>query len=151
MTKGMTAKKMVRIVGIVMLFVVVVGYGIWGGKDLLFGIHFKSLNITDGMRAETSPIEIIGIAPRAKNITIDGGPISVGEDGSFHDTRALLPGYNSITISASDKFGQTITKNFQVYYPPPPEKSTPAIIETIEEEKPTTDQPTQESEKIINN
>lgn len=132
MTQGMSAKKIARIIGVFLLFFVILGYGIWGAKYILFGIKLDILDIADGATIQTSPLEIHGISKRAKSININGEQIFIDPDGTFHDTRALVPGINKITISAYDKFGKGVTKKFSVYYPPPKEIETSQKIQIPE-------------------
>ena len=119
MTRGITAKKLVSWGSIVLLFVVIGGYGILRSRDLLFGIRMSTTGISDGMTATTDTLEFSGIAKHARGIKVNGQTISISEDGAWHDSLALLSGYNIVTVTATDRFGRTTVKGYRVYYPTP--------------------------------
>ncbi len=116
MTRGFTAKKILRWLGIVLLFVVIVGYAVFRSRDLLFGIQFTVNGLTDGMTVDSSILELKGDARHANEIRVDNQPIPLSEAGSWHDSLILMEGYNVVTIRATDKFGRTITHEYRVYY-----------------------------------
>ena len=64
-------------------------------------------------------------------MTIDGAPVSIDTEGVWHDTVVLLPGYNSIRVSAADKFGRDTDNEFAVYYNAPEPNLQPPSDETI--------------------
>lgn len=144
----MSAKKIVRMIGIFLFFALLLGYGIWGAKYIIFGIRLEVKGITNGETITISPIEISGISKRAKRIVINGAIVPIDQNGTFKETRALVKGINNITINASDKFGKGVTKYFTVNYAPPPSvEQEPIQIEKVETE--TKDNTT--SESPINN
>ncbi len=117
MSHDFTAKRLIRTGSIVLLFAVIVGYGIWISHDLLFGISMSVTGITDGMTAKTALLDLSGHAKHANDVTLDGRKVAIDQSGAWHDTIALLPGYNIVTVGATDKFGRTTTKSYRVYYP----------------------------------
>jgi len=146
MTSGITGKNLVRYGSIIFFFIVIVGYGIWISRDLLFGIRLVVSGISDGMSTTEPIVEFSGRAEHARGITVDGRIVSLTEDGTWKDTIALLPGDNYVTISAEDKFGRTTSDEYRVYYnaPPPPAKTepVPAPSPTTPETTPATISPT---------
>lgn len=131
MHQELTAKKVLTVGGAIVLFGVIVGYGIWISRDLLFGIHSSVSGISDGMTVTDSLLSLSGKARHANDVTLDGSIVPIDQKGEWTDTIALLPGYNVVTIGASDKFGRTTDKSYRVYYTAPPSTgSGQAAVET---------------------
>ena len=132
MTNEITAKKILRNLGIIALFVIIIGYGVWKSRDVLFGIDFTVTGITDGMRTTEPLLSFSGVASRANTVTVDGRTVPGAQDGTWKDTVALLPGYNVITITTTDKFGKTKAYIYRLYYdeptPLPVPEATPAPV-----------------------
>ena len=128
MTRGITGKKILKFIGLSVLFCFMVGYGVWIGRDLIFGISLNISGIQNNETVATSTLDLTGMAYHATEITVNGRTVSVEENGAWHDTIALLNGYNIIKVSAKDKFGRTISKVFTINYAEPPSKMTPAEV-----------------------
>ncbi len=116
MTKEITAKKLIRYGSALLLFLVVAGYAIWQSRDLLFGITVSVNGIQNGMTVTDPLLALSGTSPHARGMTIDGQDVPTAENGTWTDTIALMPGVNTITIAATDKFHRTISKQYVVYY-----------------------------------
>ena len=129
MTRGITAKKIVRYGGIVILFIVIIGYGIWRSRDVLFGITLSVTGISDGMTTTDGTLDFSGVAHHANMISVNGRIVPTAENGTWTDTIVLLPGYNVVRIVATDKFGRTKTGEYRLYYKAP---ATPAPQTTPE-------------------
>jgi hypothetical protein len=120
MTDTNTGKKLLKFASLTILFLIIIFYGIWKGRDLIFGIHLTINGIQNNETVTHPVLELSGNAYHAVSITINGRIVSIEEDGAWHDIIALLNGYNVINISAKDKFGRIITKEFTVNYKEPP-------------------------------
>jgi hypothetical protein len=118
MHREITAKKIVRYGSMILLFVVIAGYGIWISRDLLFGIKVSVIGIHDGMSTSEPLLSLSGTAKHASDVTLDGRIMPVDQDGAWHDTIALESGYNIVTIGAGDRFGRKTTTEYRVYYTP---------------------------------
>jgi hypothetical protein len=110
------AKKIIKIVGFSVFFVLIVVYAIFVSRDLIFGIKIKNVNLVDGSTFTDSIIKVTGNSENAINLTLNGREISINEQGDFEETVALLSGYNIINIRAKDKFGCTEEKNYKIIY-----------------------------------
>jgi hypothetical protein len=111
-----TLKKMLSLGGGIAIALIVFGYGIWISRDLLFGITNKISGISDGMTTKNGILEFSGVAKHANNLTIDGRTVPLSDDGTWTNTLALLPGYNTIQIQVTDRFKRIKTKEYKVYY-----------------------------------
>jgi len=109
-------KKIVKIAGFSIFFVLIIFYAFFVSKDLILGVKIKNVNLIDGATVAESTIKVIGNARNAINLTLNGREISVDEQGNFDETIALLPEYNIINIKARDKFGYMDEKNYKLIY-----------------------------------
>jgi hypothetical protein len=113
------AKKIATISGILIFFILMLGYAFFVSKDLIFGVKITKIEI-NGVPAESgavfkeSMIKLTGNAKNAINLTIDSREISIDQGGNFNEAIALLPGYNIINIRAKDKFGYVDEKNYKL-------------------------------------
>lgn len=110
------AKKIVKIAGFSIFFLLIIVYAFFRSHDLIFGVKIKNVNIADGAKVTSSILEVKGNAKNATNLTLNGREISIDETGNFNETIALLVGYNIINIKAQDKFGYVDEKNYKLIY-----------------------------------
>jgi hypothetical protein len=106
----MLSKKTLQIGGLVVFFLFLIIYGIWGSHSLIFGVKIKNvdLKITENI------MQFTGNAEKATSLILNGREISVNEAGDFDETLVLLSGYNIITLIAKDKFGYVDEKNYKL-------------------------------------
>ena len=121
---GIITKKLLTYGSLTLLGLVIFGYSLSRASDLLFGIRLSVRGLTDGESVMGPTLALSGAAPHAIGITIDGNPVSIDTAGAWNDTVVLLPGYNSIRVSAADKFGRDISNQYAIYYDAP----QPAIV-----------------------
>ena len=107
-------KSLFRNLGIILLFVVIIGYAFWRGRTAIFGISIES-NTTDGQVFSTSLITLSGNAKNASRFTIDGREILLDKDGKFTEPLLLQPGYSIIELHAEDHFGRSKNRLLRVY------------------------------------
>jgi hypothetical protein len=107
-------KKIIKITGFSIFFILILIYAFFTSKDLIFGVKIKNVNLTDGATVTENVIKLTGNARNAISLILDGREISVDEKGNFNETIALLPGYNIINIKAQDKFGNIDEKNYKL-------------------------------------
>ena len=110
------AKKIVKIAGLSVFFILIIFYAFFVSKDLIFGVKIKNVNLIDGSTSSENVIKVTGNAINAINLILNGREISVDQQGNFDETIALLPGYNIINIKAKDKFGYIDEKNYKLMY-----------------------------------
>jgi len=108
------AKKIIKISGLAVFFILIIIYAFFISKDLIFGVKITNVNITDGTTLTESVLKITGNAKNAINLTLNGREITIDERGNWNETIALLLGYNIISVKALDKFGNVDEKNFRL-------------------------------------
>jgi hypothetical protein len=109
-------KKIIKIVGLSIFFLLIVLYAFFNSRNLIFGVKIRNVNLVNGSTVKENVIRITGTAKNAINLTLNGREISVDQQGNFDETIALLPGYNIINLKARDKFGHIDEKNYQLMH-----------------------------------
>ena len=111
--------KKIKLAVFTVFFLFILVYGFLRSTDLLFGIKIKRVSI-GGEAAESGAVvkeditKIAGTAKNAVKLLLNGREISVDLGGNFEETIALLPGYNIISIQATDKFGYMDEENYKL-------------------------------------
>ncbi|MFZ1019394.1 MAG: hypothetical protein WAN61_00175 [Minisyncoccia bacterium] len=109
-------KKIIKISGLSVFFLLIVSYGFFVSKDFIFGVRIRNVNLQDGATVADNIINLTGNAKNAVKLSLNGREISVDQQGNFAETIALLEGYNIISVRAQDKFGNSDEKNYQLIY-----------------------------------
>ena len=101
---------------IIGFFVVVAAYAYYEGRGLLYG---PTIEVSGRVMEVTEPtVSIEGKAQGIATLRMNGKSIPVTEDGTFSELYVLTPGYNRITLSASDRYGKTTERIIEVVYTP---------------------------------
>ena len=116
MFRHFNLKKILSLASGIAIVVIILGYGIWISRDLLFGIRFSINGLTDGMSTNQGILTFSGTANHASLLVIDGETIPLAENGTWTDTLAVLPGYNTIQLQVTDRFKRTTEKVYRIYY-----------------------------------
>src|SRR4051812_6727059 len=98
-------KKIFEIGALIIFFLIIIIYAFFRSHDLIFGVKIKDVSmngqpIVSGTKVTNNILELNGNAKNAVHVILDGREISVDQQGNFHETIALLAGYNIITIQA---------------------------------------------------
>jgi hypothetical protein len=100
------------VIGIVLL--ALLGYGATRAAPLLLGPSL-TLSPTDVDAAGIA--HLAGHTKRVTALSVNGAPLPVDEEGMFSRIIVLPPGSVILTLTATDRFGRTITKRESVYVP----------------------------------
>lgn len=92
---------------IAILFVVILGYGLFAARVLLGAFHIEVDSPKDGQTFTEPLIPISGSVKHAETIQMNGRTIPVNRDNTFTEQYLLSPGYNEVVIEASNKFGRS--------------------------------------------
>lgn len=107
---------------LVIFFVLVLGYAYFEGQDIIFG---PVITIENRVMTVDQPfITIEGSAHRIASLRMNGQMITVTEDGVFSEPYLLAPGYNKITLNASDRYGKSTERVIEIIYTPDSTHST---------------------------
>ncbi|GMU74478.1 MAG: hypothetical protein AMXMBFR44_6750 [Candidatus Campbellbacteria bacterium] len=101
-----------------LVLVAIVGYAYFEARPFLSGPQLEVTSPQDGFSAFESPLSVTGEAHRISEITLNGNPIFVDENGRFERLVPLSPGYATIQVSVRDRFGRSKTLLLRGTYTP---------------------------------
>ncbi len=101
---------------IVVVIFLIAGYAYYRTKDFIRGPTITILSPINGSTLRNSLIEIEGTTKNISYISINDRQIFTDESGFFREKLLLYPGYNIISIKASDKFERSIEKTLELVY-----------------------------------
>jgi hypothetical protein len=105
--------RLIKILTAVILIGIIAAYAIWRSLNYARGPEVIVTEPINGSATASSTIVIRGQANRVNNLTINGMPMYISEDGYFGNILIVFPGTNIITLVGYDQFErkteQTIT------------------------------------------
>ncbi|MFT7557383.1 MAG: hypothetical protein ACI83D_000047 [Planctomycetota bacterium] len=110
--------RILRIIGIVLIFSGLVWYAFIQLKPLIQGPEITVRALRNGDQVTHSPLYIEGVSERTVRLFVSTKPISIINQKFFNHTIALAPGVNHIDITAEDRFKKAVTKTIELYYTP---------------------------------
>ncbi|HVW71831.1 MAG TPA: hypothetical protein VHB93_01615 [Candidatus Paceibacterota bacterium] len=101
---------------IAVVLLILVGYGAVEALPLIEG---PALSATVVLDASSTPgiVTLSGTAARVTELALDGSAILTDDHGNFSRLIVLPRGASIMTLTATDRFGRSITKNETVYVP----------------------------------
>ncbi len=93
-----------NIIGVVLVVVVIIGGLVWEVVRVTAPPRLTVDSPADNLLTAEHRVELAGSATPESAVTVNGSPVSLSSDGSFHETLDLRTGLNIITVSASKKF-----------------------------------------------
>ena len=93
------------------------GYGLIEAYPLISG---PSLTVTSPINGYTSTdgfVTVAGKAARVSSLSLNGDPLLIYENGAFSRFIVLPKGGAILSLTATDRFGRSITKQESVYVP----------------------------------
>jgi len=100
----------------VLFIAVIFGYTYFQSTFLADGPQFTFIEPSSGTIVEDSLVEIKGVVSRVSDISLNGNPIFIDEEGNFSEIILLSHGQNIITLEAQDKFERKITEVLELIY-----------------------------------
>ena len=114
MKKFRTTREQIKIILFTSLFVVAVAYGIFRAYPLIVGAKIIVNYPSDGDTVASTTFEISGQVIRAKEIKIQGKPVTIDTEGNFSETLVASLPYTIIVLEATDKYDGKIVKTLRV-------------------------------------
>lgn len=96
----------------------IIGYAYFEARPFLSGPQLEITAPQDGFSVSESPLSVTGEAHRISEITLNGNPIFVDENGLFERLVPLAPGYAVIEVTVKDRFGRSKTLTLRGTYTP---------------------------------
>jgi len=106
--------KYLKIVALILVAVGIGAYVFFQGYDLIRGPVLEVYTPSNGSSFEESLIEITGVAKNISFIYLNNNQIFVDSKGNFNQKLLLLPGYNIITLRATDKFSREVRRELHL-------------------------------------
>lgn len=104
-------RKRLTIASCAVILVLLVVYGAYQAREYLRGPR-----ITIAHAVKDGPLlRLEGTALRIAFLSLQGKQIFTDENGRWQETLLLLPGYNSVSLAARDRFGRTAEKHQDAY------------------------------------
>lgn len=113
-------------IAIIVFFLAVIGYAYFEARNILYGPRIAIATPEETLSVTDQLVHIKGRAENISELTVNGNPVSVTEDGAFDEALLLAVGYNKIVLTARDKFGRSTSKTLQILYSDTASSSTPA-------------------------
>lgn len=86
-------------------------YGIYQAR-----VYLRGPNISIESKTQSGKLLMLaGTAARIAFLSLQGRQIFTDENGRWQETMLLLPGYNSVSVVATDRFGRKTEKHFDAY------------------------------------
>ena len=103
---------------LVVFFLVIAGYAFFEAQGVVFG---PKIFVSSTVMEVSNPfIHINGTATHIDELTMNGMPISVTENGEFNEPYLLAHGNNKIVLEAKDKYGHRARQVIEIVYTGPP-------------------------------
>lgn len=109
---------LIRISIIVLIFLAIIGYGLFQARNLLRGPEISISSPINGTSYTSAIVMVAGMATNITHISLDDRPIFVDKLGNFSEKLLLAPGYNIIKLEAQDKFGRSKERLLELNYAP---------------------------------
>lgn len=107
---------MIRIAVAVVLSLLVL-YGLKEGYPLIAGPSLSIESPVDYASAENGQILVAGVAKHTETLTLNGGILLIDERGRFSTSLTLPQGGAILSLTATDRFGRSVTERRTVYIP----------------------------------
>lgn len=101
--------KTIAILGLCLSLFAVIFYNT---RDIIFGAPLKIETLSDGMTLTDTYLTVAGTAAHAQKLLLNGREIYTNRRGEFSEPVLLVPGYNVLEVSMTDRFGK---KNVRAY------------------------------------
>lgn len=103
------------IVGLVLL--ALLGYGLLEARHLIKGPSI-TLDIPSNYTTFSEGfIAVSGRANNTENLSFNGGPLPIDEEGNFTKTVVYAKGSGILTLTATDRFGRQVTERRTIFIP----------------------------------
>lgn len=109
--------RLVRVILIGLAVTLIIGYIAWRSFDYVRGPKIEILDPPDGMLLASSTVVVNGRAERIIDLTVNGDPLSMDEQGEFSRAFVAFPGINILTFSGADQFGRNVERRLTLIGP----------------------------------
>ncbi len=97
--------------------VILLGYGAFKAAPLVAGPHIALSSPATGQSFTDGFVKVSGTAFHTENLTLDGAPLLIDEQGRFATTLVLPHGGAILTLTATDRFGKSERVTRTIFVP----------------------------------
>lgn len=102
---------------IALTLTLIAAYGAWEAYPLLAGPALTITSPGNGASYADGVVTVEGRATRATALTLDGNPLLPDREGHYAITLAFPRGGSILRLTATDRFGRTLTRERTIYVP----------------------------------
>jgi hypothetical protein len=114
----MSLRLKLRYLLLLIAIIVICGYAFFEARGLITGPIIAITSPHSGAVITEPLIHITGTTRRINAISMNGRAIFISEEGTTDEPIALLPGYNEVLFTGTDRFGKTTTVELILMYEP---------------------------------
>jgi hypothetical protein len=116
MTDRRAVKRTLTIWTVIAAIALVAGYGAYRAKSLAEGPEITILSPQTGAGFTDPYVEVSGTAQNIAFLSLNGNKIFTDGSGAWKERVLLSKGYNTVTVSADDRFGRNVTRTIELIY-----------------------------------
>lgn len=102
---------------IALVLLALVGYGLLEARHLIAGPSISLDTPGDYTSFPDGFIPVSGRANNTESLALNGGLLPMDEEGRFAETLLLPEGGGILSVTATDRFGRTVTERRMIYVP----------------------------------
>jgi hypothetical protein len=106
--------RLLKFGGIAVFAMCIIAYAIWRSLNYARGPVIHVVEPLSGASVSSQTVSVRGQALRVSNLSLNGMPVSVDEQGNFDEQIIVFPGINKLTLSANDQFGRSTQTELDV-------------------------------------
>jgi hypothetical protein len=106
--------RLIKILTAIILGGLIISYATWRSLNYARGPQVEVYEPVHGSATASSTVVIRGQATRVNNLTINGMPMYISEDGYFGNILVVFPGTNIITLVGYDQFDRKTEKTLEI-------------------------------------
>ena len=110
----MNVRKILKIIFLVLILALIVGYVFFQGYDFIRGPVIEITSPANGSGFDDPIITIEGTAKNISFLYLNGEQIFADQKGYFGEKLLLHPGYNIMTLRATDKFNREVKQELHL-------------------------------------
>lgn len=99
------------------VLIILLGYGVVEARHLLSGPSIDLDIPSNYTTFEEGFVTISGRANNAENLTLNGGPLPIDEEGAFQKIILLPSGSGILSLTATDRFGRQASITRTIFIP----------------------------------
>ena len=109
-----TLLRIIKIAVGLILAGLIIAYAIWGSLNYARGPVIDIISPANESAVDSTTVVIKGRVDRVNDVSLNGDPLSIDQQGNFIETVIIFPGMNELTFTAHDQFNRTTVKELDL-------------------------------------